>query len=648
MTWKQHIGQPALEGGGLSRRRFLKGATAALAATTVGLAGQHHALAAAARGLRAAQTQPVVSVTDPAFGARGDGRSNDRAAFQAAIDAAIQRGLPLWIPRPAQHYRVELDPEHSELLVHGDLIVIGEGRDSTLVRFSIPSPDPSKEYAGFYVRNGCGFQITECRIEEDTHPRDFEFHGFFFQAGTRDHLALIERIDVDGFTNIIMAHASGEGDGTGELFLAIREVDFKPDLRFCVAFFTAETGHKRLHIYDSFFHDNQESHLVYCHPHNSVHVENCRFDGATGWAFQLQGTAISGDPDYQRFIGCWFGTRNSRAIITHNGKYTHPRPEVRNCVFEAQAGVQIRSDVIIDGCYFTNARDAQSTGSFITAIDSAPWTAEIRNCIFAPKHDAMPHVDLSLPNTQVTLENCQFYHQGFGSMLSLGKGPTNVATVDNCLFYVRADDASQARFLEVSNGRNTVTNCRFHGRAPRDRGVVICLNQEGTLAGDAALQIDNCTFHSITSGSMFYILDGPGNSWSGRISGVNNRIVNWLSGSPLLGVEGATTPFYAQIAPVVGPAPLALEAAPVTVVSSNYDTYQVNGPGDIAALNWWTADGASNSLFAGTISLTAATPFALVSGGNIQLAGGATRRDLAAGTTTRLSYDSAAALWREQ
>ena len=286
-----------------------------LAGTALRATPEWPVFAAAAHQVRLAQDQQAVNVTDAAFGARGDGVTNDRAAFQAAIDAAIAGRLPLWVPRPAQHYRIELDPEHDQLRVDGDLTVVGEGRGNTLIRFSIANPDPSKEYSGFYVHNGCNFQIAECRIEEVLHPRDFEFHGFFFQAGPDDHLALIERVDVDGFTNIVMAFASGEGDGRGELFLAIRDVDFKPDLRFCVAFFTAEQGHKRLHIYDSYFHDNQESHLVYCHPHNSVHVENSRFDGATGWAFQLQGTAISGDPDYQRFIGCWFGPNNSRAIF---------------------------------------------------------------------------------------------------------------------------------------------------------------------------------------------------------------------------------------------------------------------------------------------------------------------------------------------
>jgi len=75
---------------------------------------------------------------------------------------------------------------------------------------------------------------------------------------------------------------------------------------------TVEQGHKRLHIYDSYLHDNSRSHLVYCHPHNSVHIENTRFNNTPHWAFHFQGSSVSGTPDYQRIIGCWFGPNNGR------------------------------------------------------------------------------------------------------------------------------------------------------------------------------------------------------------------------------------------------------------------------------------------------------------------------------------------------
>ena len=55
----------------------------------------------------------------------------------------------------------------------------------------------------------------------------------------------------------------------------------------------------------------------------------------------------------KRLIGCWFGPNNGRSIITHSGPTTNPRPEIINCLFESSNAIQIRSNVLIDGCYFT-------------------------------------------------------------------------------------------------------------------------------------------------------------------------------------------------------------------------------------------------------------------------------------------------------
>ena len=145
-----------------------------------------------------------------------------------------------------------------------------------------------------------------------------------------------------------------------------------------------------------------------------------------------------------------------------------------------------------------------------------------------------PYIDLRLDGVTATIANCQFYHQGSGAVLALGRGLANVTTIDNCLFYVRPDDASQAIALEIDNGRTTVTNCRFHGRAPADRGVVLCKNTNGTLGNDAALALQNCTFQGISGGSLLYVEEGAGNSWRGRITGGNNRITDWPNVRPCL------------------------------------------------------------------------------------------------------------------
>jgi hypothetical protein len=628
-----------------SRRQFLHGAGAMTAGLVLrGAPGLGLGRVALPRG----QSQTAVDVTAAPYRARGDGQTNDRAAFQAAIDAAIQQRRPLWIPRPAAFYRIELDNANPQLDVAGNLAIVGAGRESTLLRVSVAAPQAGHAYHTFYIHNGVHFQAAELRLEEDVDLNGYALHGFFFEAGPADHPCLIEAVDVDGFTHVAAAGSSGPEGGRGELFLAIRDCDFKPQTECCVAFWSAEDGHKRLHVYDSYFHGSRDNHLVYCHPHNTVHVENTRFDDTPNWAFHLQGTAISGDPEYQRLIGCWFGPHIGRSVITHGGPTTHPRPEIINCLFESSNAIQIRSDVLIDGCYFTNARDAQSNSAFVAAIENEPWEMTMRNCIFAPKRDVLPYIDLRLAGVTATIANCQFYHQGSGSILALGKTAANVSMVNNCLFYIRPDNGSQAISIEVEDGQTTIANCRFHGRAPGDRAIIYCKRTNGTLSDTAALRVDGCTFQSVTGGGLFYIDDGPGNSWRGRVAGDNNRIHNWQSASPMLVVNAPQAPFYARLSPVPGPAPLALAAAPALVISSNYDAYQVSGGGDVAALHWWSDDGTADPLFSGAISLTAASPFALVGGGNIQLAGGAARRDVAAGATVRLSYDSAVGRWSEE
>jgi hypothetical protein len=629
----------------INRRRFLQGAAA-----VVGGAALRRALPASA-ALRSAfpsQAQTAINVMDAAYGAKGDGATNDRAAFQAAIDAAIATQLPLWVPEPPQFYRITLDPNNPHLRVDGDLTIAGEGRNSTVLRFTAQTTETGKHYAGLFVTGGSDFQLADLRLEEDLHQpvEQFEFMGVFFESGGVDHACLVESVDIEGFTYCLYAPSSGVDGGKGELFLAVRDCDLHPWWQYCVAFWTVPDGHKRLHIYDSYLHDNQHSHLVYCHPHNSVHIENTRFDGANSWAFHFQGSEVSGDPEYQRFIGCWFGPRNSRGIITQDRATVATQVEVRNCVFEGRPSVQIRSDIIIDGCYFTSPKDPTVIQPFVGAYSNSPWRATIRNCIFAPKSNSLPQADFRLENIDITIENCQFYHQGSGVMLNLGTGAANRYAVSNCVFYNRPDNASQAISIEIDNGQATIDNCRFFGRSIGDRGTIVLTSSDTGPSAESLFQIDNCSFQNISGGSLFFALQSTGNSWSNKIVGGNNRINNMQTGKPMLMVE-PVAPVFGHLAPVAGPAPSSIPAGPTMVISSNYDTYGVLGSADVMNLHWWTADGLSDPLFSGAITLIATTPFALVTGGNIRPASGAGRREVAANASVRLNYDPAQGFWSE-
>lgn len=630
---------------GITRRRFLQQSAVVMS----GLALHRTWMSAAALRLgRALQGADAINVMDPAYGAKGDGKTNDRDAFQAAIDAAVEAGVPLYIPRPPQFYRIGLDPNHDRLLVAGDLAIVGDGRVTTTLRFTVNTTASGKNYSAFFVPGGVNFGIANLRLEEDLHQpvEQFEFMGVFLQPSKADNTCVVESVDIDGFTHCLYSPSSGDDSSDGELFLTVRDCDLHPWWTFCIGLWTVPGGHKRLHIYDSYLHDNQNGHLVYTHPHNSVYVENTRFDGASSWAFHFQGTEVAGDPEYQRFVGCWFGPRNTQGLITQDRATVATEVEVSNCMFEGQPSIQIRSDIVIDGCYFTTSQDSTRDALFIGAYSNAPWRATIRNCIFAPKSNMLPQVDMRLENIDVTIENCQFFNQRSGTMLTLGGGTMNRYTVQDCVFYNRPDNASQSIAIEVDNGQTVIDNCRFFGRAIGDRGVIILHSTDIGPAADSFLQIDNCTFKDVSGGTVFYALMPTANSWSGKFAGTNNHIVNLQTGKPLLIVD-PPSPVYGRLTPVAAVAPTSIPAGPMMILSSNYDTYEVLGSADVATLHWWTADGLSDPLFSGTVTLKATVPFALVTGGNIQLAGGAARRDVAAGASVRLTYDSAAGAWSE-
>ncbi len=633
-------------GGRFSRRHFIQGSAAAVTGLAAGALRLPVARAGSTDLYAMLQGDDVVDVTNATFGAVGDGSTNDRAAFQAAIDEAIAEGKPLLVPQPSQFYRIILDAEHERLLVDGDLTIIGAGRATTLIRFGLSSPDASKFYAGFYITNGSNIQMTELRLEEDAQPADpLEFAGVFMPSGPDDHTVLVESVDMAGFSYCLYS-PSGGTDGTGELFLTVRRCDLDPYWRYAIAFWTPETGHKRLHIYDSYLHDNQDSHLVYCHPHNSIHVENTRFDGASSWAFQIQGSAVGGDPDYQRFIGCWFGPRNSRGIITQDRENTKIRVEVRNCIFEGRPAVQIRSDILIDGCYFTTPLDPPSGQNFITAYSNAPWIAVISNCVFSPRANSLPDIDLRLENIEASVLNCQFYSQGSGNVIAMGGSNDNVYTIADCLFYTRQDNQAQTVAMDIENGGVTVNRCRFVGRVTGDRGMVTLRASETGPGPSARLQIDNCLFQSISGGSVFHAMEENGNTWNNRIFGGNNRFSNLLTGEPMLTLSPPTATVNGRIEPVSGLQPSPVTAAPLITIVSNYDTFQVLGSADLNTIHWWTDDGRSDPLFSGFVNLIANNGLTLVEGGNIDLAG-AGQRVVQPGEQVRLLYESFRRLWRE-
>ena len=95
-----------MKGGPLSRRAFVGNSAVALGMVgAVGMASRERELPAAESRLRELQPMTISQVNAREFGAKGDGKSDDTGALQAALEAATSRGPVCHLP--AGLYRVE-------------------------------------------------------------------------------------------------------------------------------------------------------------------------------------------------------------------------------------------------------------------------------------------------------------------------------------------------------------------------------------------------------------------------------------------------------------------------------------------------------------------------------------------------------------
>ncbi len=633
-----------------SRRTFIKQTLAGMAASTLILlkkplgAEDNMGLETAVAPpdfYKQSDKQAVVNVTNPRYGAVGDGETNNRAAFQAAIHRAIADQMPLFIPTSKAPYLIELDAEHPQLDIDGDLIIYGATKQTTTIQFRLQQPVDEQEYAGFYIWNGVNCEIYNLRLEEVQRIPDIRFFGILIEPGIQAHQCVVAEVNIDGFHHCIHV-PSGSAGSIGGLSLTLQGCDIHPGYQYGLSFFTDEEGHKRLLMVDCFLHDNQFSHLVYCHPHNSVHVENCRFDGATGWAWQFQGSAVGNGAEYHRFVGCWFGPNNSRGIITYAGA----TPVIKGCSFYSSSAIQIRSDTTVENCYFTKPVDAHSEQAFIGAYSGSEWRATITNCNFASQNPSLVYIDMRLNNITATINQCQFFNQrASGSLVAFG-GDSSYS-IQNSLFYSKPGDDAQCNAIRLEGGEVEIGNCRFEGRFTHDVGVLFFTAAKDNPSEDALVNVEHCIFNNITRGSIVQIAEGAEGRWRGKLSGSNNIIRGYASPQPIF---DSVEPVNGRFLPNPGLSPDPIYAGSVTVINSNYDIHHVNGFTEIDTLNWWEKDGHSNNLFQGRITLIANAPFSISTKGNIQPTHSETENDsrmLAVADKVVLEYDSKQDLWYE-
>lgn len=132
------------------------------------------------------------------FGARGDGKTDDRAAFQAAIDAAISGTGELYVP-PGTYLIAAEDRRAYGLVIHGKLHLRGAGQDRTVLQ-QAPDTRPSVRLINV---SGDGIVIEDLTLDgnKQAQTKNEQRHGLFVTAaqGLRIHHVTARNFTGDGF-----------------------------------------------------------------------------------------------------------------------------------------------------------------------------------------------------------------------------------------------------------------------------------------------------------------------------------------------------------------------------------------------------------------------------------------------------------------
>ncbi len=314
---------------------------------------------------------PAGHATEPgqvsvmSHGARADGVTDDFAAFQAAVDAAAALGGATVLV-PAGTYLIDISG-HSGVILHDGVTIQGAG--SAVTRLIARSP---------LTADGDLFSVTaghQARIQDltMTGPADWAGHipQGVYHLGTGGALRL-NRIAISGF---LVAFKSDAGD----VLMEIQNSDLASQQ---IVSFNASGAAGRMHATNCDVHgwglasDNQY-HGFYCHTGVSIHVDACRFYGATSGTlgFAVHQFNGSGAAAYSRVLHSSFAADIPQGILTNS----QTRGLILGCAFENNsqnlASIRPNGDALILGCRFKN-------NSACINGNGGPALVEIRQCTF--------------------------------------------------------------------------------------------------------------------------------------------------------------------------------------------------------------------------------------------------------------------------
>ena len=522
----------------------------------------------------------VIDVTNPAYGAVGDGVTDDTAAVHLAVAAALAGSYNLYFPtgtylmKPASN-GVDIIEITSAITIYGD------GPGSTILKFNDNS---TYTYDGILITADSGVVTVRDLEIQGPATNDYCVYGLM-KGGTYDCDVIVRNV----------VAVTGEWSNTfqwsiGDSLIRVYDCDLW-GYAGCMDVNTDDTASIRVHVYNTRFRGitstKSTDHISYINPGCSYIFDGCIFEtiNGTGYAIHNFGSDTS-VPDYCILDNCVFTSAHRNSILTSiNG----PVLQINNCTFEnTTTSIMYRNDISISNSRF-NAGNVQPYGTGATGLvvnidnctfengssfinsQARVFVINISSCIIRDTSELKCYGD----DDFVIISDCIFEDT---AQIEYDDGC--YFRVDNCIF---KDTSSIYRRSSGSGGKLTVTNCDFL-----------------KTSGDA---IDTRTDNHLWGHS------------------------NYFAPSCLIDCAGTC---YGQMKIREGVDPDTIASTGNLVITANYDTVHITGTTTINNLYIVAASNVSTHSFGGTkIHLIADGAWDLTGAGNIiAVAGARTANDV--------------------
>lgn len=462
------------------------------------------------------------------FGAKGDGATNDKTAFQAAIDATPTDGS-LLVPKTSTYYKIGTAVGVQITITKG-ISIYGETRSTKL---KLGTEAPASSVTMFSLTSGTSVYVSNITLEGPQANNNLLCRGFSWTTTGTSGLLSLRNVTSTKFQEVVKLEGSAALDGTT---VDIEDCDLENNNDGADTYQIIQVGTVgltyggRINISRTRLRSNANSYCIYRAWQTSLSLQDCDIgpgdDGATSpWLIYAEGGPATA-PTYNVISNCRFNCANvtDAAILTNK----YGVEQISNCSFKSGRGIQYRGSTEISNCVF-DASSIENRNDTLTGSSVLIENCTFKNCFISSGTLA----DL----VSLNFSNCYFvYTTGANTEhITINSAGTSVF-IDECEFH--GGPTYQVRFDYAA--KVEMSNCRFY---------------TGVGVSTASIRLVNTAqLLDFTTREIWFEDSSKGYSVSGADFGVGRRLMLRKA-----------------------PKPGTVASADAITLDWNYDTYRITG-----------------------------------------------------------------------